>query len=77
MSDLQQLKVQRMVAVLDWCATANRNGRMPTSVYSDIVIAYMLEATTAGVWSMVCASLMARGHAMFADMLKKEASHAA
>jgi hypothetical protein len=76
-TDLQQLKIQRMVAVLDWCATANLDGRMPASVYSDIVIAYMLEATTAGVWSMVCASLMARGHAMFADMLKKEAGYAA
>lgn len=77
MTNLQQLKVQRIIAVLDWCATANRAGKMPTSVYSDIVVSYMLEARMAGVWSMVCAGLMARGHAMFGDMLKKEASYAA
>lgn len=76
--DLIDIKHHRMVHTLDWCARAYDTGRMPASVWSDIMCTIMLEATqTRGLWPMVCATMMARGHAMFADMLRTEAHHAA
>ena len=75
-SKVDQLKLERIVHVLDWCATEYAHKRMPASVWGDIVCSYMLEASPAGLWPMVCATMMARGHRMFADMLKKEVSYA-
>ena len=74
---LNQLKLERIVHVLDWCAKDYAAQRMPASVFSDIVCAYMLEASPAGLWPMVCAALMARGHRLFGDMLKREVRYVA
>jgi hypothetical protein len=73
----KQCKLERIVHVLDWCATAHASQRMPASVFGDIVCAYMLEASPVGLWPMVCAALMARGHEMFGDMLKREVRYVA
>lgn len=74
--ECQDMAARRIVGSMEWCAVAFADRRMPAWVFADLLISARDEAERFRVWPRVCATLIARGHRIFAKFLPSEVPHA-